>query len=170
MGWNSSLRYVKRQDQRISLIWWPKLKAREVHRYREIDSVTYIAYRYAMVYYQVNLSRTFKTKADKGKGHSRHLYVTRDCLGRRSLLVHRPSTTNRALFFASTLGRAMTDVQVEELDTTSVLCIDIGGWADQARVHGTQPHGHLLIYWDSHRKSASLNSILSLCSASRRES
>jgi asparagine synthetase B (glutamine-hydrolysing) len=72
------------------------------------------------------------------QARSRRLYVARDCLGRRSLLVHRPSADDPRFYVASVLARAGT-AGVDEFGTAEVLCIDVGAWGQDGEVRALTP-------------------------------
>ncbi|KAE9410848.1 hypothetical protein BT96DRAFT_983532 [Gymnopus androsaceus JB14] len=54
------------------------------------------------------------------------LFFARDPLGRRSLLIHRPSTANPYFILASVSAGSDSGYSFEELDTTNILCLDVG--------------------------------------------
>jgi asparagine synthetase B (glutamine-hydrolysing) len=61
------------------------------------------------------------------------LFIARDCLGRRSLLVHHPTADDTRFYIASVVSSS-TYNEVEELSTSSIYCIDLGSWGGDNEV------------------------------------
>lgn len=67
------------------------------------------------------------------KASSQSLYFGRDPLGRRSLLVHWP-TTHQPCFVLSSVSDGVDDFLFEEVDTKSIFCIQFADIATDERV------------------------------------
>jgi asparagine synthetase B (glutamine-hydrolysing) len=59
------------------------------------------------------------------QGSSRKLYFARDPLGRRSLLIHKPTLTNPIFFLASVSAGDDDVYEFEELSTDGIFVLDI---------------------------------------------
>ncbi|PCH33476.1 hypothetical protein WOLCODRAFT_160094 [Wolfiporia cocos MD-104 SS10] len=103
---------------------------------------------YVFVYYQRALQR---------------LYFARDPLGRRSLLIHRPTTASPNFLATSVSIGPHVDYDLEELLTDGICCIDIGqlSKAQNARIHEINraitddpPKVHDLDHIENHLSSA----------------
>ncbi|EJD04010.1 uncharacterized protein FOMMEDRAFT_167293 [Fomitiporia mediterranea MF3/22] len=72
------------------------------------------------------------------------IFFGRDPLGRRSLLIHRPTTQNPVLLVASVSAGSNTPYPLEEVGTEELYCVDIRNWhaaesGDASRVIRTIP-------------------------------
>ncbi|KAJ3718253.1 asparagine synthase-domain-containing protein [Lentinula raphanica] len=74
------------------------------------DFFTYIEGPYAFVFYNAT---------------SQQLFFSRDPLGRRSLLIHRPSATNPHFLLASVSAGSDPGCSFEELETGHIYCLDL---------------------------------------------
>lgn len=84
--------------------------------------------RYAFAFYNVSYPRLdFSDNNTKiyAKATAQKLFFSRDPLGRRSLLIHRPSATNPYFLLASVSAGPDPGYSFEELDTGHIHCLDI---------------------------------------------
>jgi hypothetical protein len=94
--------------------------------------------RYAVVYYQVPPLRVKcvipLTRNAEEQVASRRLYYARDCLGRRSLLVHYPTVDSPCFLLASVSAGADSLHALDELDTGYIHFVDLRAWAADSAV------------------------------------
>lgn len=56
---------------------------------------------------------------------SQRLFYARDPLGRRSLLVHEPTTEEPYFFLSSTSSASSVSYEMQELPTKNIYCLDL---------------------------------------------
>ena len=103
------------------------------------DTVTFFT-RYAFVYYEVRglgrLPQGLGTILIPVQNLSKRLYFGRDPLGRRSLLIHKPTAAFPIFILCSVSTRMPDGLDFEELPPDNLFSLDLGTLCSLGDVHG----------------------------------
>ncbi|KAJ3759599.1 asparagine synthase-domain-containing protein [Lentinula raphanica] len=107
--WNGEVRRLVSADENDGIKLFEQLHPLETGE-QVRDFFAYIEGPYAFVFYNAT---------------SQKLFFSRDPLGRRSLLIHRPSATNPYFLLASVSAGSDPGCSFEELETGHIYCLDL---------------------------------------------